>query len=120
MLQDDTDYRTRQVAAGLPIKAQSLKKTKLTGVSQYSEKWLTYYEDGPARENVASVDQLYDPCVCKKLHITSWFLGLFFLSINKLISTFWEKDFIWRMFVHLLSTVMMWYNSVATAIESMK
>lgn len=38
-----------------------------------------YYKDGPARENTASVDQLYDPYIATNAYlIPVVFLGVFF------------------------------------------
>lgn len=68
-------------------------KNKFIGVLQYREKLLKYYKDGPARKNVASVEQLSDPSVTKVLYY-KLFTRLVGFSINKLSSLFQERGFI--------------------------
>lgn len=66
-------------------------KNKLTSVLQHRGKLLKYYKDGPARKNVASVEQLPDPSVTKVVYY-KLFSRLVSFSINKLSSLFWERS----------------------------
>lgn len=123
-LQDDTNYCMRKGAAGLPIKAQNQQEQVHKCLAIQGEmKGQVYYEDRPARENILSVDQLYDPYIAMKTYILPVGFYFFFLKWKQTDSNILQEGFHLKNVyheAHFLTAVIMWYCLVATAAESVK
>ena len=93
-LQDDTNYCMRKGAAGLPIKAQNQQEQVHKCLAIQGEmKGQVYYKDRPARENIASVDQLYDPYIATKTYILPVGFYFFFLKWKQTDSNILQEGF---------------------------